>query len=187
MVKSSQPVNGECTDIDYPESIEILSFRVGSMSGFTDTDDAFNAAKKVGGENDTPNPSKKKLDSSEGTDLAGEEACNFQITKEMDLSSPDLFRAYCSSQDPEKRDVFDSGTVTLRKATGKARAAFLTYTFNDVIVTSYSLDIGGDASPKETVVFSFARVRVEFRPQKATGGMGLVIKGGWDFIARTAW
>ena len=192
LVKSGQPVKGESTDMDYPEAIEILSFKIGSMSGFTDKD-GYYAVQNVGqrqavaasraqendlsigfatlfgGDGSTPEYSEQELDSYQGKDLSEVEACKFTITKEMDISSPDLFRAYCSTQDLEHRDVFDSATVTLRKATGKARAAFLTYTFNDLLVVGYSLDLGSDATPKETITLSFAKVRAEYRPQKATG------------------
>lgn len=210
LVKSGQPVVGESTDMDYPESIEVLSFKFGNSSGFGDTAEFF-AAQKVGdrrgvamsraqdndgsiglaslfgGEDDAPEYSEKELDQYQGKDLSEVDSCSFQITKEMDISSPDLFRAYCSAQDLEHRDVFDSGTLTLRKATGKTRAAFLTYTFNDLVVIGYSLEIGGDASPKETISLSFAKIRAMFRPQKATGALAPVIKGGWDFIARGSW
>jgi len=210
LVKSGQPVAGECTDIDYPESIEILSFKFGSMSGFSDTD-GFYAVQNVGdrrgvaasraqeadlsvgfaslfgGDESAPEYSEKELDENEGKDLSDVEACNFQIVKEMDISSPDLFRAYCSAQDLEHRDVFDSATITLRKATGRARSAFLTYVFNDLVVVGYSLEIGSDASPKETINMSFAKIRAEYKPQKTTGLLAPVIKGGWDFIERTSW
>jgi type VI protein secretion system component Hcp len=210
LVKSGQPIRGECTDTDYPKAIEILSFKFGTMSGFSDTNEFF-AVQKVGdrrgvatsraqdnggsiglasvsgGEDGTPKYSEKELDQYQGQDLSSVEACKFQVVKEMDISSPDLFRAYCSAQDLEHRDVFDSATVTLRKATGKTRAAFLTYVFNDVVVVGYSLEIGGDASPKETINLSYGKVRAEYRPQKTSGEMGLVIKGGWDFIERTSW
>jgi type VI protein secretion system component Hcp len=207
LVKSGQPVAGECTDMDFPEAIEILSFKFGSMSGFADTD-----VKKVGdrrgvaqsraqdndssiglaslfgdGDDSAAEYSDKELDQYQGKDLSEVEACNFQIVKEMDLSSPDLFRAYCSAQDLENRDVFDSATIALRKATGKARAVFLTYVFNDLVVVGYSLEVGGDATPKETINFSFGKIRAEYKPQLATGKMGNVIKGGWDFINRTSW
>ncbi|HEX4000838.1 MAG TPA: type VI secretion system tube protein Hcp [Pirellulales bacterium] len=210
LVKSGQPVVGESTDIDYPESIEILSFKFGTMSGFSDTDE-FYAVQKVGergnvaasraqendgsvglaslfgGEDSAPEYSDKELKQYQGKDLSEVEACKFQIVKEMDISTPDLFRAYCSAQDLEHRDVFDSATITLRKATGKTRAAFLTYTFNDLVVVGYSFEIGGDASPKETITMSFGKIRAEYRPQLATGAMGKVIKGGWDFIERSTW
>ena len=148
LVKSGQPVDGESTDMDYPESIEVLSFKFGNSSGFGDTAEFF-AAQKVGdrrgvamsraqdndgsiglaslfgGEDDAPEYSEKELDQYQGKDLSEVDACNFQITKEMDISSPDLFRAYCSAQDLEHRDVFDSGTLTLRKATGKIAGRLL--------------------------------------------------------------
>lgn len=208
--KQDQQVKGESTDKAFAGAIEILSFKFGSMSGFSDSQE-FYAAQNVGerrgvamsrasdndgsiglgslfgGEDSTPEYSERELDEYQGQDLADVEACNFQIVKEMDLSSPDLFRAYCSSQDLENRDVFDSGTITLRKATGGARATFLSYVFSDLVVVGYSLEVGGDATPKETINMSFAKVRVEYTPQKVTGEMDKVIKGGWDFIERTTW
>jgi type VI protein secretion system component Hcp len=211
LVKSGQPVAGESTDIDYPEAIEILSFKFGSMSGFTDDAEGFYAVQNVserrgvaasraqegdlslgfaslfGGDDSTPEYSEQELDEKQGKDLSEVEACNFQFVKEMDISSPDLFRAYCSAQDLEHRDVFDSATITLRKATGRARSAFLTYVFNDLVVVGYSLEIGGDASPKETINMSFAKIRAEYKPQKTTGVLAPVVKGGWDFIERTSW
>ena len=137
LVKSGQPIVGESTDIDYPEAIEILSFKFGSMSGFADTGEFF-AVQQVGDRHGVAMTrayqsdeseglsslfaSDEEIDQFQGKDLSDVEACNFQIVKEMDISSPDLFRAYCSAADLENRDVFDSATVTLRKATGKTRA-----------------------------------------------------------------
>lgn len=203
LVKGRQPIKGECTDADFKDSIEILSFRVGSMSGFTDSEGSMYAVQNYGSRRETAQSrmlaadesegifslfaSDEEIDAYEGQDLSKVEACKITVTKEMDLSSPDLFRAYCSTQDIKTRDVFDSGTVTLRKATGGARAPFLTYTFNDLVVVGYSLDVGADASPKETVTLSYGKICAEYKPQKATGKMGAVVTGGWDFIERTSW
>jgi type VI protein secretion system component Hcp len=202
LVKGGQAIKGETTDKAYSGAIEILSFKIGSMSGFTDTE-GFYAVQDARQRSDvafsraysndesegiaTLFASDAEMDAFEGTDLSKVDACKFTITKEMDLSSPDLFRAYCSTQDLKTRDVFNSGTVTLRKATGGSRAVFLTYSFEDLVVVGYSLDIGADAKAKETVTISFAKVRAEYKPQKATGELGAVVKGGWDFIERTSW
>ena len=104
-----------------------------------------------------------------------------------DLSSPDLFRAYCSTQDLEHRDVFESATLYIRKATGGKRKVFLTFVFSDVVVTGYTLDIGSDAVPKETINLVFGKCRVEYKPQDAAGSLSTAIKGGWDMIDRSAW
>lgn len=201
LVKGGQPVKGESTDKEFAGAIEILTFKLGSMSGFTDTE-AYYAVQNSSQRSDvafsrayqsdesegihTLFASDEEMKQFEGEDLSTVDACKFTITKEMDLSSPDLFRAYCSTQDLENRDVFDSATVSLRKATGGARQTFLTFTFADLVVAGYSLDMSGDASPKETITISFGKVKAEYKPQKSTGELAPVVKGSWDFIDRTA-
>jgi len=86
--------------------------------------------------------------------------------------------------DLENREVFDSATVSLRKATGAGRKVFLEYTFNDLLVVGYTLEVGSEGSPKETLNFSFAKLHCEYKPQEKTGELGDVVQGGWDFIER---
>jgi type VI protein secretion system component Hcp len=87
-------------------------------------------------------------------------------------------------QDLENREVFDSATLSLRKATGATRSVFLEYIFTDVLVVGYTLELGPEGSPKETINFSFAKVHCEYKPQANTGELGDVVQGGWDFIER---
>jgi type VI protein secretion system component Hcp len=189
--------DGESTGAKPDRLIEVISFTFGSSTGFEDGEaqyaaqdrrpkDTFGAdfASLFG---DPSEFQEEELNEFEGKDLAGVEACKITITKELDLSSPDLFRAYCSTQDLEHRDVFESATLYIRKATGGKRKVFLTFVFNDVVVTGYTLDIGSDAVPKETINLVFGKCRVEYKPQDETGRLSTAIKGGWDMIERTAW
>jgi len=209
LVQGGQPVKGESTDAEFTDAIEIQSFQFGSMSGFTDSDGLYAAQDasrrgavaqtRLEGENfggiaslfgdDEPVATfdEKDLKEFEGKDLADVDACNFQIVKQLDAASPNLFRAYCTTQDLEHREVFESATISLRKATGGARLPFLKYTFNDVVVVGYSLEIGSDASPKETISMSFAKCRAEYKQQSKSGELSPTVQGGWDFIERGTW
>jgi type VI protein secretion system component Hcp len=129
----------------------------------------------------------EKLKEYEGKDLSEEEACQFQITKQLDWSSPDLFQAYCSVQNPEKKIVFDSAVVSLRKTTGGDLATFLEFHFSDVSVASYTLEVSADAMFKETISLSFGRCRMEYKPQNASGGFDTPVKSGWSFLDRSEW
>lgn len=210
LVKSGHAIEGESTDADYPGLIEIVSFTFGSSSGFPDKEGLYaaqdaNARHGVAqsrfndngyidmaslfGDEPAPPPEfdEGELKDFEGTDLAEVDACKITLSKELDLSSPDLFRAYCSTQDLNNREVFETATLYIKKATGGGRKVFLTFVFSDVVVAGYTLDIGGDAVPKETINLVFGKCRVEYKPQEAGGGLGAAIKGGWDMIERSAW
>ena len=177
--------------------IEVISFTFGSSQGFTNAEGQYASQYRrpkdtLGADfaslfGDPSQFDEEELDQFEGTDLAEESGCKLTITKELDLSSPDLFRAYCSTQDLEHRDVFESATLYVRKATGGKRKVFLTFDFSDVVVTGYTLDIGGDAIAKETINLVFAKCRVQYKPQDATGKLGAAIEGGWDMIERSRW
>ncbi len=205
LVKDGKPIKGESTDADFPGLIEIVSFSFGSSQGFSsETDEAgqevsvqyksqtrykddpvMSMASLFG--DDEPQFSDEELEGFEGKDLTTEDACKITLSKELDVSSPNLFRAYCSTQDLEHRDVFETATLYIKKATGGSRKVFLTFVFSDVVVTGYTLDIGSDAVPKETLNLVFGKCRLEYKPQEAAGGLGAAIKGGWDMIERGAW
>jgi len=200
LVRDGQPLKGESLDADYPDIIELMSFEFGSTNSF---EDDYYAVQKVserrqlGLERMRESVGGKgvkamvqgfeNLDKYEGKDLSEEDACKFKITKLMDWSSPDLFQAYCSVQNPERKIVFDSAQVSLRKLTGGKSVTYLEFHFSEVAVASYSLDISGDAAFKETISLSFGRVRMEYKPQDKTGAFGNAIKAGWSFIDRGEW
>ncbi len=210
LVKEGQPLTGESSDAEFPGAIEFQSFRFGSSSGFTDSDALYAAQDKskrgalaesrlkesgylgiasLFGDQESDDSGIDENDAKEfeGKDLADEAACNFQIVKAVDISSPDLFRAYCSCQDLDNREVFDSATVSLRKATGGKRGVYLKYTFNDLLVVGFTLDVSTDGTVKETINLAFAKVRAEYHQQSSAGELGIAVKGGWDFIERTTW
>jgi type VI protein secretion system component Hcp len=202
LIREGQPVKGEATDEDFPELIELMSFEIGSMSGF---EDSYYAVQKVserrqsslgrmresvsqsGGGVRAMAKGFENLDTYEGKDLSEQEACQFQIIKQLDWSSADLFQAYCSVQNPEKKIVFESAVLSLRKTTGGKEATYLEFHFTDVAVAQYTLEISSDAKFRETISFSFGACRMEYKPQTKTGGLESAVKAGWSFLDRGEW
>jgi type VI protein secretion system component Hcp len=210
LVEGGHPLSGESTDVEFPNAIEFQSFRFGSSSGFTDSnalyaaqdtskrgalamsrfqDSGYQGIASLFGDDEQAEADISEQDAKEfeGKDLSDEAAANFQIVKGVDFSSPTLFRAYCTCQDLDHREVFDSATVSIRKSTGGKRSVYLKYTFNDLLVVGFTIDVGTDGTVKETINFAFAKIRCEYHKQSATGELGIAIKGGWDFIERTPW
>jgi type VI protein secretion system component Hcp len=212
LMKDGSPIDGESTDAEFPDLIEIVSFQFGSSEGFSDkeglyapqdsalrhkvstarhNENGYMGIASLFGDEEAESPqdlSDEDVKAFAGTDLAGVAACKLTLGKELDLASPDLFRAYCSTQDLECRDVFESATIYLRKAAGgRRRQVFLTLVLSDVVVSGYTLDVSGEAVAKETINLTFAKCRLEYKAQSEGGGMRPAIKGGWDMIERSAW
>jgi type VI secretion system secreted protein Hcp len=72
-------------------------------------------------------------------------------------------------------------TITHRKA-GKGQQEFLVIKMNDVIVTSISDGESGDDGV-ESVSLTFAKVDLEYRPQKADGSLDAGIHFKYDIKA----
>ena len=88
---------------------------------------------------------------------------DFSFTHNIDKASPRLLQA-CATGSHLKE-----ATITHRKA-GKALQEFLIIKMNDVIVTSVSLGDSG-AGGSENVSLAFAKVDLEYKPQKADGSL----------------
>jgi type VI secretion system secreted protein Hcp len=87
------------------------------------------------------------------------------FTHRIDKASPLLLQGCATGQHLKE------ATITRRKA-GKGQQEFLVIKMSDVLITSVSEtdDSGGDQT--ETVTLAFAKVAVEYRPQKADGSLG---------------
>jgi len=99
---------------------------------------------------------------------AGAAKVTFQdltFTHHVDKASPSLMKA-CATGVHTK-----DATITVRKA-GKGQAEYLVITLSDVLVTSVftSVTAEGDATV-ENVGLSFAKVDLEYKPQKADGSL----------------
>ena len=108
---------------------------------------------------------------------AGAGKCNVQdlsFTKYIDKSSPDLMLACCNGKH------FDKATLVVRKA-GETPLEYLMITVEDLIITSVSTGgSGGEDRLTENVTLNFARVKVNYKEQTATGAVGDKPEMGWN-------
>ena len=101
---------------------------------------------------------------------------DLMIVHNIDKASPRLLEACATGQH------LKDATITHRKA-GKGQQEFLIVKMNDVIVTAVSH--GGTTSQPaaETVSLAFAKVDLEYRPQKSDGSLDAGIHFKYDLKA----
>ena len=102
---------------------------------------------------------------------------DFSFTKKVDKASPSLMLA-CA-------DGTHIKTVELvaRKA-GKEQQEYLKIKLSDVLVSKYQTGGSqGDVVPVDQVSLNFAKVEMEYKPQKADGTLDAAAKAGWDLKA----
>jgi type VI secretion system secreted protein Hcp len=77
-----------------------------------------------------------------------------------------------------------SAVLTARRAGGAAQLEFLSLTLSDVLVSAYQESAGGgDVGPMDQVSLNFAKIKVEYKEQKADGSLGASSVAGWDVKA----
>lgn len=110
----------------------------------------------------------------EGGGVGKAQLTDISLTKKVDESSQKLLKA-CWTGDHIKTAV-----LTFRKA-GKEQQEFLKVTLSEVMVSSVTFgdNAGGDL-PQETVSLSFAKFEIEYRGQKADGGLKAGSPVSWD-------
>ncbi|MEO7034528.1 MAG: type VI secretion system tube protein Hcp [Polyangiaceae bacterium] len=99
---------------------------------------------------------------------------DLKITKYVDRASPLLLKLCCSGKH------LKTATLVVRKA-GGTPLEYLTITMEDLIIAA--VDHGGSGSDDkltEDITLNFARVKVEYVPQKKDGSGGASIPMGWD-------
>jgi type VI secretion system secreted protein Hcp len=98
---------------------------------------------------------------------------DFNFTHKIDKASPSLMKA-CATGNHIKE-----ATITVRKA-GKGQQEFLIIKMNDIIITSVNPSGSGEgaATTAESVALQFAKVALEYKPQKTDGSLdaGLIFK-----------
>jgi type VI secretion system secreted protein Hcp len=103
---------------------------------------------------------------------------DFHFVTTVSKASPKLFLACASGQH------LKDARLVARKA-GKDQQEFLVYRFTDVLVSSYQTGgSGGDTLPIDQISLNFAKIEIEFRPQKPDGSLGPAEKAGWDVKKR---
>jgi type VI secretion system secreted protein Hcp len=110
---------------------------------------------------------------------AGSGKATFQdlvVVHNIDKASPDLLRACATGAH------LQDATITHRKA-GKGQQEFLVVKMNDVIITGVTHG-GATGQPySETVSLAFAKVDLEYKPQKPDGALDAGIHFKYDLKA----
>jgi type VI secretion system secreted protein Hcp len=100
---------------------------------------------------------------------------DFNFMTATSKASPKLFLACASGQH------FKEAKLVGRKA-GKDQQEFLTWTFSDVLVSSFQVSASSEV-PSEAVSLNYAKVKLEYLQQKADGSLDAPISAGWDLKA----
>jgi len=99
---------------------------------------------------------------------------DFNFTHHIDKASPVLLKA-CATGEHIKE-----ATITVRKA-GKGQQEFLVIKMNDIIITGVAPSGAGDgAATAEHVALQFAKVDLEYKPQKADGSLDAGVHFKYD-------
>jgi type VI secretion system secreted protein Hcp len=110
---------------------------------------------------------------------AGAGKATFQdlsIVHRIDKATPLLLQA-CATGTHLKE-----ATITHRKA-GKGQQEFLIVKMNDIIITGVAHSGSTDQSAAETVSLAFAKVELEYRPQKVDGSLDAGVFFQYDLKA----
>jgi type VI secretion system secreted protein Hcp len=98
------------------------------------------------------------------------------VVHNIDKASPDLMRA-CATGTHLK-----DATITHRKA-GKGQQEFLVVKMNDVIITGVTHGNATGQQSSETVSLAFAKVDLEYKPQKPDGSLDATVVFKYDLKA----
>ena len=102
---------------------------------------------------------------------------DFQFVMKLNKASPALMKACATGQH------IKTATLAGRKA-GKGQQEYLTFKFRDVLISSFQTSGSGEAPvPTDWVSFNFAKVEVEYKPQKADGSLGAGVEFRYDLKA----
>jgi type VI secretion system secreted protein Hcp len=102
---------------------------------------------------------------------------DLSFTHKIDKASPVLMKA-CATGVHLKE-----ATITHRKA-GKGQQEFLIFKMNDLIVTAVARGDDSEGGQLETVSLAFAKIDLEYRPQKADGSLDAGIHFKYDIKAQ---
>jgi type VI secretion system secreted protein Hcp len=102
---------------------------------------------------------------------------DMSITKYLDKASTVLMQKCCAGKH------FTSAVLTCRKA-GDKPIKYLQVTMEEVLVSSISEGgSGGEDKQTENITLNFAKVKVEYTPQKNDGSAGAASELGFDIRA----
>ena len=102
------------------------------------------------------------------------------LTHHVDKASPLLMKACATGE--HLRDA----TITVRKA-GKGQLEYLVMTLTDVLVTAVSTSVSGEGDlTVEDVALAFAKVDLEYKPQKPNGSLDTGVHFTYDLKTQKA-
>jgi type VI secretion system secreted protein Hcp len=102
---------------------------------------------------------------------------DISFTTRMSKASPKLFLSCATG-----KHMNEAKLVGVHG--GAMQQEYLTWTFSDVLVSSYQTQgSGGDDIVMDQVSLAFSKVRVEYKLQKADGSLDKAISAGWDLKA----
>jgi type VI protein secretion system component Hcp len=96
-----------------------------------------------------------------------------RVTRQIDAASPSLMK-YCYNS-----STLDSATIVKRRAGGGGVSGFgyLRLEFTGVLITGVSWS--DSHVVKETISFIYRKVQIFYRPQSASGQLGVSINASW--------
>jgi type VI secretion system secreted protein Hcp len=146
-------IKGESTDAKHKDEIDVESWSWGETSSGSAHEGGGGGAGKVSMQ-------------------------DFHFVMRQNTASPGLMKACATGQH------IKTVTLTGRKA-GKDQLEYLSFKFHDVLVSSFQT--GGsehaDSVPSDQVSFNFAKIEVEYRPQKPDGSLGPAVQFKYDLKA----
>ncbi|HET8549513.1 MAG TPA: type VI secretion system tube protein Hcp [Bryobacteraceae bacterium] len=105
---------------------------------------------------------------------------SLSVQKVIDKATPILFLKCCSGKH------FDKAKLVVREA-GDKPLEYLILTFEQVYVDNISWGgAAGGGKPTESISLSFAKITIEYAPQKADGTLGEPVPSGWDIQQNVA-
>ncbi len=106
---------------------------------------------------------------------------DLSFTKYVDKATPPLIQFCCSGKH------FPEAKLTVRKA-GDQPVEYLKLTMADLIVSSVSEGgTGGEERLTENVTLNFAKFKLEYTMQEASGAAGATIPVGWNIEENVPW
>jgi len=103
---------------------------------------------------------------------------DFSFTTKLSKASPKLFLS-CAEGSHIK-----AAWLTARKGAAAQKGDyFLKWTFSDLLISGYHTGAVDEGAPVDQVSFNFAKIEVEYKPQRPDGTLDAGIKAGWDVKA----
>lgn len=97
---------------------------------------------------------------------------DFHFTMNVNKASPKLFLACASGQHIKE------AMLVCRKA-GKDQQEYLKIKFQELLISSYQTG-GSDAVPVEQIGFNFAKIEIQYCPQKSDGTLDALVVANWS-------